>query len=142
MKNKYLNKNKFFNTIKGRNKNFFFIFPTIIMGRKKMIRWELTTKSITFALFRYFYQINLFTVTKDSSKEIFKPDIRKVLAFLHKNDLDVTTVAELIEYIQNNNYLLTLIKNIDLDNYYAQKVMLYYFQNQDFVTRKIEEQNN
>lgn len=139
MKNRYLNKNKFFNTSKGKNKNFFFIFPTLIIGKKKMIRWELTTKSVTFAFFRFYYQFNFFTVTKDSSKEIFKPDIQKLLVFLHKNNLDVDTVANLINYVQNNNYLLSIIKNTDLNNYYAQKVMLYYFQDQDFIIKKTQE---
>lgn len=135
MKNRYINKNKFFNTKKGHNRDFFFLFPTVLFSSPKMIRWELNTKSITFAFLRFYYQINIFNVTKDSSKEIFKPDVKKVLDILAKNNLNVDTIANLIKFLQENDFILSIIKNTDIDNNYAQRVLLYYFKDEDFIVK-------
>lgn len=135
MKNRYINKNKFFNTKKGHNRDYFFLFPTVLFSSPKMIRWELNTKSITFAFLRFYYQINIFNVTKDSSKEIFKPDVKKILEILAKNNLNVDTIANLIKFLQENDFILSIIKNTDIDNNYAQRVLLYYFKDEDFVIK-------
>lgn len=136
MKNRYINKDTFFNIDKGIGKKFIFLLPTIVIGTKKMIRWELETKSITISFLKFYFQINIFNVIKDSSKEIFKQDIVKVLNILKKHNLNINSIANLITYLQENNFLLTIIKNVNQENIYSEKIILYYFQNCPYIVKE------
>lgn len=133
-KNKTLNKNKFYNVQKGKYKNdFFFILPTISISPNKLLHWDMKMFTIFFAWGKYYYQVNVFEIIKNTNTEIFKDNIVTLLGFLKSNKLIINDIPTALDYLNKNNYLVQLIKNSDLKHPYIKALLLNIFQNLSFV---------
>lgn len=132
--NKNINKNKFYNVQKGKDKeDFLFVLPTISISPKKLLHWDMKMFTIFFAWGKYYYQINIFEIIKNTSTEVFKEDIITLLNFLKANKLTVNDVPTVLDYLNKNNYLVQIIKNSDLKHHYIKALMLNIFRNLPFV---------
>ncbi len=136
MKNTYIGKKKFLNFITGKNKNHFFLFPAIIFTHEEKISWDLVKGSITFTIFNIYLQVNIFTIVKDSGKEIFKQDVANIIRLLKESNFIIKDMNLLIKFLQENIYLITIIKNINLEHPYAKKIIVQHFKNCDFVAEE------
>ncbi len=136
-KNKNLNKNKFYNIQKGKyTDDFLFILPTISVSPKKLLHWDMKMYSIFFAWGRFYYQINIFEIIKNSNTEVFKENMVSLLNFLKANKLTITDIPAALDYLNKNNYIVQLIKNSDLTNPhpYIKSLLISIFQNLTFVS--------
>ena len=133
-KNKDLNKNKFYNIQKGKQADdFFFILPTISISPKRLLHWDMKMFTIFIAWGKYYYQINVFEIIKNSNTEVFKDNMVVLLNFLKTNKLTINDIPTALDYLNKNNYLVQLIKNSDLKHPYVKALMLSIFQNVSFV---------
>jgi len=136
-KNKNLNKNKFYNIQKGKyTDDFLFILPTISVSPKKLLHWDMKMYSIFFAWGRFYYQINIFEIIKNSNTEVFKENMVSLLNFLKANKLTITDIPAALDYLNKNNYIVQLIKNSDLTNPhpYIKSLLISIFQNLTFIS--------
>ena len=79
-KNKNVNKNKFYNVQKGKyNNDFFFILPTISISPNKLLHWDMKMFTIFFAWGKYYYQVNVFEIIKNTNTEVFKDNMVSLL---------------------------------------------------------------
>jgi len=136
MKNIYFGKRKFFNFSKGRNKDHFFLFPSLIFTHEKRISWDLVKGSVTLAFLVWYFQINIFNIVQNSSKEIFKQDVASIIKILKDSKYAIKDMNLLIKFLQDNIYLVQLVKNINIEHPYVKKVILYYFKNCDFIIQE------
>ena len=133
-KNKDLNQNKFYNIQKGKQADdFFFILPTISISPKRLLHWDMKMFTIFIAWGKYYYQINVFEIIKNSNTEVFKDNMVVLLNFLKANKLTINDIPTALDYLNKNNYLVQLIKNSDLKHPYVKALMLSIFQNVSFV---------
>lgn len=136
-KNKNLNKNKFYNIQKGKyTDDFLFILPTISVSPKKLLHWDMKMYSIFFAWGRFYYQINIFEIIKNSNTEVFKENMVGLLNFLKANKLTITDIPAALDYLNKNNYIVQIIKNSDLSHPhpYIKSLLISIFQNLTFVS--------
>lgn len=133
MNNIYLNKKKFLNYSKGSTKTNIFFLPTLIFTRNQKISWDLMKSSWSLSFIKYYVQVNLFTIIKDSNKEIFKHDVAAIIKILKENRLVVKDINLLLQFLQANLFLITLIKNLNTEHPYCKKVILHYFKNCEFL---------
>jgi hypothetical protein len=134
-KNKIINKNKFFNIQKGKfNEDFFFILPTISFSPKKFLNWDMKMFSVFLAWGRYYYQINIFEIIKNTNTQLFKENMVTLLNFLKTNKLTINDIPAALDYLNKNNYLIQLIKNSNLEHPYIKALILNIFQNLPFIT--------
>lgn len=134
-KNKNLNKNKFYNIQKGKSTDdFFFVLPTISISPKKLLHWDMKMHSIFFAWGRFYYQINIFEIIKNSSTEVFKENMVTLLNFLKSNKLTINDIPAALDYLNKNNYIVQVIKNSDLSHPYIKTLLVSIFQNLTFVS--------
>lgn len=134
-KNKIINKNKFYNVIKGKHpEDFFFFLPTISMSPKKLLHWDMKMFTIFLAWGRFYYQINVFEIIKNTNTEVFKENMVTLISFLKANKLTITDIPSALDYLNKNNYLVQLLKNSDLKHPYIKALVLNVFQNLSFVS--------
>lgn len=134
-KNKSVNKNKFYNVQKGKHADdFFFVLPTISISPKKLLHWDMKMFTVFFAWGRFYYQINVFEIIKNTNTEVFKDNMVTLLNFLKANKLTITDIPTALDYLNKNNYLVQLLKNSDLKHPYVKALLLSIFQNLSFVT--------
>lgn len=133
-KNKTINKNKFYNVQKGKNNDdFFFVFPTISISPKKLLHWDMKMFTVFFAWGKYYYQVNVFEIIKNTNTEVFKDTMLNLISFLKTHKLTITDIPTALDYLNKNNYLVQLIKNSDLKHPYIKTLLLSIFQNLSFV---------
>lgn len=136
--NKSLGKKKHYNIQRGKKDNhFFFVFPGIVISPKKFLHWDIMMFSIFLGWGRYFIQFNIFETVKDTSTAIMKPDMINLLGFLRSKGLTFLTDPKntnmVLEYLNKNPYLITLIKNSNLHHPYISHVILSHFEHQPFI---------
>jgi hypothetical protein len=133
-KNKTLNKNKFYNIQKGKYLDFLFILPTISISPKKLLHWDMKMYSIFLAWGRFYYQINIFEIIKNSNTEVFKENMVTLLNFLKSNKLTINDIPGALDYLNKNNYIVQLLKNSDLSHPYIKSLLVSIFQNLSFIS--------
>lgn len=134
-KNKSLSKNKFYNIQKGKySEDYFFILPTIGLSPKKLLHWDMKMFTIFLAWGRYYLQINIFEIIKNTNTEVFKENMVTLLNFLKSNKLTINDIPSALDYLNKNNYLVQLLKNSDLKHPYIKTLLLSIFQNLSFVS--------
>lgn len=135
MKNFYLSKKRFFNHEHGGKEKHYFLFPTFFFSKNRKISWDLNKLSVTFVFLNFYYQLNFFTIVKDFSKEIYKNDIANILKVLKEHKRNVQDVNLLIKYLQENNYIITIVKNLNIEHPYCKKTIYYHLKDCDFVKK-------
>ena len=90
--------------------------------------------SIFFAWGRFYYQINIFEIIKNSSTEVFKENMVTLLNFLKSNKLTINDIPAALDYLNKNNYIVQVIKNSDLSHPYIKTLLVSIFQNLTFVS--------
>lgn len=129
-------KNKFYNVIKGKKENgYTFYLPTFCISPKKNLNWDMSIFSIFFAVGKYFYQFNICEVIRDTSTEVCKEDMLKLIAFLKSENLSIigTQMQEALTFLKKNKHIVTLIKNSELKHPYISTVILSSFEHQPFI---------
>ena len=132
--NKYLNKKKFFNIQKGYNKKgYFFIFPLFAKSPKKILNWDLSLHSFFLAWGRYFIQINIYQVIKDTNIEVFKENMMNLINLLKSVNLKIKDMQKTLDFLNKNAHLTLILKNYNINHPYIKSVLLTNLQNQDFI---------
>lgn len=134
MKNKYLSKTKFINAEYGKKEKHYFILPSIFYSKQRKISWDLLKSSITIVFLNYYYQINLFNIIKDFSKEVYKQDVANIVKILKENNKTVSDFNLLVKYVQNNDFLVTVVKNLTVEHPYCRKVIYHHLKDCEFIT--------
>lgn len=84
--------------------------------------------SLLFAIGRKSIQFNIYKSVKDLSKNINQNDIKKLLVMLkhEKYSIDIsnkTILNQLTKYLNQNIFILTLLKNSNEKNKYITKII-------------------
>lgn len=133
-RNRSLGAKKFYNIEKGnKDSGFFFFLPTIMLSPKKLLDWEILTFSIFISWGHFYLQINIFEIIRDTNTEVFKENMIKLMGFLKNNDLAIHDMPATLEFLKKNPYIVSLIKNSNLDHPYIQAIFLSNFQNVPFL---------
>ena len=134
-KNYHLSKSRFFFTDSGKkNKQNYFLFPTLFFSRARHLSWDMVAWGIVFAWGSYYYQVNFCRITKNLNTTVYKQDVAQLMTTLKGEGLFVTDVQGLLDFLNRNSQLIILFKNADLDHYYIKQIMKNLFSNTDFVS--------
>lgn len=135
--NKYTSKNKYYNIIKGKKENkFIFLLPTIIRSPKTFISWDTMMSSLFIGIGKYFWQYNFCEIIKDTNTEVYQETLKSLMQMLKVNQFDVKDLNQLMGFLHKNRYLVTLIKNANLDHPYIKNIIIYQLQHQPFIIDK------
>lgn len=133
--NKTISKNKFYNVQKGKyNEDYFFILPTITISPKKLLHWDMKMFTIFLAWGKFYYQINVFEIIKNTNTEVFKENMLTLLNFLKSNKMTINDIPSALDYLNKNNYLVQILKNSDLTHPYIKALLLSIFQHLSFIS--------
>lgn len=127
-------KNKFYNIIKGKKDNgYTFYLPTFCISPKKNLNWDMSLFSIFFAVGKYFYQFNICEVIRDTSTDVCKEDMLKLINYLKTEKLSIHNLQDALSFFKKNKYLVTIIKNSELKHPYTNTVLLSALEHQSFI---------
>jgi hypothetical protein len=133
--NKNFGKNKFYNIYKGKKENgYFFWFPSISTSPKKMLNWDISVFSIFLAWGKYFFQINMCEIIKDTSSEVFRDNMVSLISILKSYNLKIDDVSRALEYLNKNQFIVLLLKNSQTSHPYVKQVIHSYIYNQPFIS--------
>lgn len=140
-KNKSLSKNKYYNIQRGKKDNyFFFLLPSIVISPKKFLHWDVRMFSIFFGWGKYYLQYNIFETIRDSNTQVLKEDMMRLLQLLKKENLYLDSqqpsMKLALEYLNNNTYIINLLKNSNLEHTYIKKIIASYFKDLPFIVEK------
>jgi len=134
-KNHYISKKRFFFTDSGKkNKQNFFLLPTIFFSLARHLSWDMVAWGIVFAWGSYYYQINFCIITKNLNTTLYKQDVAQLVSILKTEGLFVHDVQAMLDFLNRNPQLIILFKNADLEHYYVKQIIKTLFNNTNFVS--------
>ena len=140
-RNHPLGANKFYNIQKGKKDNhFFFVLPSLIVSPKKFLHWDIMMFSIFLGWGKYYIQFNVFETVKDISTEVLKNNMADLLSILRASELtlspDPKSMNIALDFLNKNPFLVSILKNGNVNHPYVKSIISSYFQNQSFITEK------
>jgi hypothetical protein len=131
-KNKFYSKNKFFNYKLDKKNEIFYLWPIICFSKERVVDWTITVKTLFFCVFRYSFQINFFKINKNLDLKISKKEMLSILEMLRLNGFDinledVNCINKIMLFLNENFYLINLIKNSDISANYVKKIIISFF---------------
>lgn len=134
-KNKQLSKTRFYNTYRGsKDTGYFFYMPTIAKSPKKILNWDTCVFSIFFMFGKHYIQFNIYERIKDSNLEVVKENMVALLSIMKSAGLKITDISMALEFLNNNPYLVLILKNSNVTHPYVKNIVVAAVQNQPFVT--------
>lgn len=111
----------------------YYLIPTIVVSSKRRVSWDIEGYFVVFTFLNFYLQFNINQIVKDTSLEIFRKDMEKLIVTLKACSFEITNLNMLIDYLNENPFLITLIKNSNPLHTYHIEVVKHFLQNQVFV---------
>ncbi len=128
------NKTKFYNRYIGKGDHkFFFALPCIGISPKKNLHWDMTIKSYFFGFMYWFFQLNVYEIMSDNTKDLSKENFEKLKKILRQAGLTISNLQDCLIFIKNNIFIVHILKNTHQEHPYVVKILSGVFQNQPFI---------
>lgn len=133
-KNVQINKQKFMNfNKKVKSDTYFYILPTCIISKKKLIEWNLFRKTYFLGFLKYNIQINCYKRIYDETTILTKSNMNLLVSIFTEYNKKITNIEECVDFLNRNHYIISILKNGERTSPYFNKLIMSYFENCNFL---------